>query len=317
MGLLQYYLGTGDSVALAGSSAAASSALGALESSTPVALAAAGGGVSFAQGRLSLRHALRGTAVATSMASLQSPSQFTLSGVALATASAVGELQVRAFGQDLFDPTSDFLRITDCLEQVSFQRMGELATQPVPHALRRGVRHGEVEPSNGHYQFGDVRWHLDRQEVATPPRPGDRVIDVEGRAWTCLDVEEDVHRSRWECHCRDLVVTEGLRSRVTVQVARWGKDAAGAAVPRWEDFRLNVAARVQPLAATTAMEHHRRGEQATAVMILGDPIPFDDVSNYRIVTSEGTVYKILELEQTQRLDVLPQVRVTRTPWPLE
>lgn len=209
---------------------------------------------------------------------------------------------------------TDDMAVADGLEAVTLlARDGnELAT--VEGALRRAVTTAEAASSNGLYQQGDVRWHLPTAALADAPPLGSRLVDAAGGEWTVLTVERATLSTRWACATRNLALAGGLDEQVTIQIAAVSQGEHGEPMLTWSDWRTNVAARLQPLSAEVTIEHQRRMVRVTHVAYLAAPWALSPV--HRMVRGE-TTYAVLRLRRAERIDVLTEVDLAQTPWPLD
>ncbi len=230
----------------------------------------------------------------------------------------LAKLTVDRLGACIFDPKPDFLDIVDCLELVNLRRSMFLPAERVDHAFRRNISIREVEASKGHYRLGDVRWHLDRQEVSTPPDPGAVIIDNDDNEWTLLEVRRDVQDSRWRCVTRNLVVAENLTSPIEIQRNEWTKGAHGEMIPHWVTVAANVRARIQEQSRSSEVVNDRQTSSRDTVIYVNVAIEDNfpgDLRRYRILDANGLVYKILRVDQSDRIDVLPRIHAEVSPSP--
>lgn len=210
-----------------------------------------------------------------------------------------------------FQPGTDFLEVVDGLEPVRWQRPGSAEERLIQRAKRRAVQVGEAAPSGGQYLAGDVHWHLHREELPAPPLLGTRIVDRQGLAWTILAVDQMAYDHRWRCHSRCLRLAAGLDAYVTIQVAAWGRDAAGAPLATWSDWRAGVPARIQPVSAEQTTDHGRHTTRATHTIVVDLETPLDELANHRVVGPDGAAYEIVAFDQARRIDVLPTFDVRR------
>jgi hypothetical protein len=128
-----------------------------------------------------------------------------------------------------------------------------------------------------------------------------------------LAVDQMAHDHRWRCHCRCLRLAAGLDAQVTIQVATWTKDSAGARRALWSDWQAGVAARLQPATAQAEATEHHATTIASHQVIVDLEEPLVELANHRLIGPDGRVYEIVKLEQAERIDVLPVLRV-RALW---
>jgi hypothetical protein len=182
------------------------------------------------------------------------------------------------------------------------------------HTLRRRLTHREAEASGGRYTTADVHWHLDAGELPQPPEIGSTLADDEGRTWTILQVDHDVHARRWRCTCRHVELRTLDDELLTVQTAVWSKDARGALAAAWTDVLTDVRARVQVVEARLVVEHHRRLVRITHRVYFEQPLPV--ALGYRLLRpATGEVLHVVGLQGAERIDRLAVVVAHSGPWP--
>lgn len=208
-----------------------------------------------------------------------------------------------------FDPSDDLASVADGLQSVTVKRPGSSESTEVTHALMRAVRTRELEESNGRYTAGDVAWHLPASELAAPPRPGDVIVDADGRRWTVLDVQQTVLGSRWRCVARNLAVVHGLDTYVDVEQATYTKGTGGAERATWHVWRTGLAARIQPAEIQVKDEHDRRTTAARFKVFLAEDLELDHT--HRIKGPDGAIYRILACRKAERIDALAEIDVLR------
>lgn len=76
-----------------------------------------------------------------------------------------------------------------------------IATYAIPHALKRQVSRREAAASGGRLELDDVIFEIPRLELATNPRPGDRIV-AGGRTWSVLFSDDATLRTRWRVFVR-------------------------------------------------------------------------------------------------------------------
>jgi len=208
-----------------------------------------------------------------------------------------------------FDPSDDLAGVADGLQSVTVKRPGSSGSTEVTHALRRALRTREVEASGGRYTAGDVAWHLPASELASPPRPGDVILDADGRRFTVLDVRQAVLGSRWRCVARNLAVVHGLDTYVDVQRATYSKGTGGAERATWHPWRTGLPARIQPAEIQVNNAHRRQTTAARFTVFLADDVELDHT--HRIKGPDGTIYRILACRKAERIDALAEIDVLR------
>ncbi len=190
-------------------------------------------------------------------------------------------------------------------------------SRPVRYALRRAVRLRESESSQGGAQAADVIWHLPSSQVSSPPQPGGTITDDRSVKWTILEVREETGGTRFRCLCRNLALAERLNTLVSIQSADYIKSQTGAAEPIWADALTELSARIQPVKTEVEAGEDGTGAQRLVRVILEVSPSFVPGRDYRVRDSAGATYKILHLEQDQRLDVLPVLVCLETPLPMD
>lgn len=215
-----------------------------------------------------------------------------------------------------FDPSADFARAADGTEPVMLHRRGSTpgsSPTAVPCALRRAVTTREAAQSHGQYTESDVTWHLPAEQLSSPPRLGDLILDDEDRRWTVLDVQLTTLRSRWRCVCRNLAVVHRLDDTVTILKAGYVKGDGGAAEPIWRPWKTGIRARIQPVATDVGTEHQARRSAARYEIFVEEDLALDQT--HRIQGPDGTIYKVLGTAGAERIGQLQTIHAEVTPWP--
>lgn len=201
-----------------------------------------------------------------------------------------------------FSPVGDFAAVCDGLQTVTLtDRDG--VEQTVTHALRRSIRSSEAAPSNGHHLMADVRWHLPIEEVTGEPLPG-WTIDDGTDEWTILVVSRDTLSDRWNCYSRNLVVTEGLNTLITIEVATVTKGDGGAHEQTWSTLASGVRAKIQRLSAESDTEHGVRQLDRTYRAYWREAL--DLRGKHRIIDNSGVKYLLTAYRDPERIDVLAE-----------
>ena len=208
-----------------------------------------------------------------------------------------------------FDPSDDFSNLVDGLTSATVTRPGSSATTEVTHALRRPIRTREAEKSEGRYTASDVVWHLPSSEISTPPRPGDVIVDEDGRRWTVLDVEKTTLDGRWRCVARNLAVVHGLDQYVDVEKATYAKGDGGADQPTWQVWKTGLRAKIQPAQVEVRDEHDGRATAAGFKVFLAEDVAVDHT--HRIKGPDGAVYRVTGCRKADRIDALVEIDVVR------
>lgn len=214
-----------------------------------------------------------------------------------------------------FDPRGDFELIADGLEKVQLRRR-DGNNLPLEKCLRRQITRREVQASNGHYRYGDSVFHLSTSELDDEPRLGDAIETLDAGTFTVLSVERQTLSDRWRCVGRNLQVSEALNERVTILVAgELERNAYGAVRPSiWIEEATDVIARVQPTTSERRVEHDQAEfpDLATCVLLYSRDLD----NTRRIRQADGTLWKIERVGKKDRIDVLMEAELIRTPWPL-
>ena len=209
-----------------------------------------------------------------------------------------------------FDPSDDLAGVVDGLTSATVTRPGSSTTTEVTHALRRPIRTREAEKSEGRYTASDVVWHLPSSEISTPPRPGDVIVDEDGRRWTVLDVEKTTLDGRWRCVARNLAVVHGLDQYVDVEKATYAKGDGGADQPTWQVWKTGLRAKIQPAQVEVRDEHDGRATAAGFKVFLAEDVAVDHT--HRIKGPDGAVYRVTGYRKADRIDALVEIDVVRT-----
>jgi len=214
------------------------------------------------------------------------------------------------------DPSTDLLQAADGLETVTLLRRGSSASTagtPIPHALRRAVTTREAAASDGRYTLSDVTWHLPAAELPTPPRLGDIVCDASGRRWAVLDAARTTLGSRWRCTARNLAVVYGLDDTINVLQAAYSKGVGGAMQPNWLPWKTGIRARIQPVATDIDSEYQARASTTRCLIFVEESLTLDH--RHRIQGPDGTVYKVVGVNEAERIGELQSIEAEVTPWP--
>lgn len=208
---------------------------------------------------------------------------------------------------------NDLAEVADALQAVTLRRRGSDQATTIPHALRGAATRGEVEASDGQVHAADVVWHWPVAELAEAPRLGDLVVDAAGTRWTVLEVGQATVGTRWRCHTRNLLVSAGLDALVTIERAELVKGEAGALEPRWAAEWAGVRARIQPQQAQTRVDHAELRTERHYRITVAEELPVD--STHRVAAADGSTFRIVGWERSQRIDQLPVLLAERTAGP--
>ena len=146
--------------------------------------------------------------------------------------------------------------------------------------------------------------------MSTPPRPGDVIVDEDGRRWTVLDVQEMTLDGRWRCVARNLAVAHGLDQYVDIEKATYAKGEGGADEPTWRVWKTGLRARIQPARVEVRDEHDRRATAAGFQVFLAEDVALDHT--HRIKGPDGAVYRVTGCRKADRIDALVEIDVVRT-----
>ena len=209
----------------------------------------------------------------------------------------------------VFDPVGDFVAVCDGLQAVTLaDREGD--TDAVAHALRRAVSLREADASDGLYTASDVHWHLPQEEVAGAPVLGGTITDADDEEWTILATSDDTLGDRWDCICRNLVITEQLNTLVTIQVSTSVKGETGAHEQTWADQQRGVRGRLQREEGQVQSAVGTRQIDPTYKFFFRETIRL--TSRHRIVDSDGNRYRVVGYQDPERIDKLAEARLK--PW---
>jgi len=202
----------------------------------------------------------------------------------------------------------DFSTVVDAVEPVVLLRRGSPGQVAIAAAWRFVDRTTESTPAGGYVTSADVVWQFEWSESVLP-RVGDRVQDASGSCYTLLAVERLPGDTRLRCESRDLRIAHGLDCRVAIEEASWGDLGGGLEITGWTVLRPAVHARIQPGRVEIDETTDPVSSTATYRITLEDPPLLDH--NHRIVSGDGNVYRLLEFENANRIDVLSVAVVRR------
>lgn len=189
----------------------------------------------------------------------------------------------------MFDPADDFVLAADGHAAVALVRAGGSSID-VPHALRQAVRRLGPEFGEPRSVAGEAVWHLPASETGSPPRPGDVVIDANGRGWTLLDVRAETLGSRWRCAARDIAAAFELTDAIDVERAIWTKGPSGVPEAAWSVWRSGVAARIEPIGGSLEQPHQARAARQDVRVYLAGDVPLK--AEHRLRSPDGAIYAI-------------------------
>ena len=203
----------------------------------------------------------------------------------------------------------DFANFVDRLESVTLQYRGSGGKVAISSALRHSTSTLEAEPSAGAAIQSDATWHLQLPEGEVSPSMGDVLIDESGNRWTILDLEELSYLGRWRCSTRELSVAFGCFDRVDIQRAIWDDLGSGPEIVDWSYAFTALPVKIQPLETTVDDSVSPEITASSFYIILSEQISLDP--DDRFVAEDGSIYKLVSLQQEDRLDVLPIAQVLK------
>lgn len=205
--------------------------------------------------------------------------------------------------------TGDFSAVVDALEPVTLRRRGSSEEIAIAKAWRYAARTAESEPAGGYVTASDTEWQLEWDAETPLPQVGDRIVDAMGECWTLLAVEQKQGGTRVHLHSRSLRIAHGLDGLVAIEEAVWEDLGAGPEITGWTTWLPTVHARIQPAVTTVDEATDPISSVATYRITLDTDALLDH--NHRIVSGDGTVYRLLTFENAERIDALPVATVRR------
>lgn len=184
----------------------------------------------------------------------------------------------------------------------------------VTNALKRAVSNREAMASGGKYRAGDVKWHIAQDELTNPPALGSFVIEGDGTEWTVIAVDEQTFTNRWRLWCRKLSVASDALGTVTIQKAMLSRSPSGAEVSAWQDWAINVAARIQRQASATTVVNDRRDMADRVTIYTKYQFPVDH--RFRVVGADGRTYKVQGYSMPEQIGGLFAIDAEVNPWAL-
>jgi hypothetical protein len=145
----------------------------------------------------------------------------------------------------------------------------------------------------------DVVWQIAWDNVNDDPRPGDWIVDADGRKWTVLAIEWRGARSRLNVETRQWAIL-GPTAWIDVQQAVWDDLGSGPEIVDWQTIQTAVPAWIQPLQTTVDTAADPISSTATYEVYLGEPLTLDH--NHRVVGADGTVYELMDVTRAARID---------------
>jgi len=206
---------------------------------------------------------------------------------------------------------TDFEQAVDGLEPVELRRRESGVAVRLEHCLRRGARTREGADSNGHCQLVEARWHLDAGELMAGPQLGDTIIDGAGTSWTIQEASLAALGTRWVCRSRALVLGDQFPQRITIERAVVTRGAHGEAVVGWQNWMVDVPARIQPMGGDARTENDQRLMRASHTIYLAESIEL--TGEHRVVHG-STAYQVIGYRKPERLGDWFAIEAVVVPW---
>jgi len=206
-----------------------------------------------------------------------------------------------------FSPVGDFESVCDGLQTVTLASRENPSDRVDVQALLRPVTDRELARSNGMYRAGDVRIHFAGSNDFAPV-PGDTVTDANDRQFTILTASLETLTDRWIVTARDLIISEGLNTLVTIQVATTAKGASGAHEQTWADLLTNVRGKIQRMSASQDDGRGVKRLDRSYVLYIREPLELTGI--YRVV-STGVIYRVTGYVNPESIDQLTTVSLER------
>ena len=211
----------------------------------------------------------------------------------------------------MFDPSDDFVAITDGTEAVTLLRRGStlgVAGTAIAHALRRAMTAGEAAvvnrgdvrkkvASSGRHIAATVVWHLPIAELPVVPGLGDWILDGDGQRWTILTVKRATLGARWRCETKNVAIAFGLDDTIAVL-----KNVNTVSEPVWRTWRTGVRARIQPSEVKIASDETSASTTKCYRIFVEENLELDHTCCIRGV--DGTIHTITRTLGTERIGEL-------------
>ena len=203
-----------------------------------------------------------------------------------------------------FNPIDD-MAIMDGLETVTVQSHDGTFTDTADNSIHRRISNSEAEASNGRFIRDDVVFHVPKQELNFTPYAGCRLTDASGIVWSILSAHVETIGTRWRLACRHHDILNEAATLVTIQRATWSKSEGGAQQQTWGTLASNQRCWIQRLSARVGSEDGQRESKASyrahfeSQTIVG--------AGNRIVSSDGTKYRVVGDSNSDRIDQLYSV----------
>ena len=201
------------------------------------------------------------------------------------------------------DASNDFGLLVSGGEQISLYPRGAAEPVAIQNAVRGPVEASESEPSGGAALQADAEWRFQLPGGAAPPEVGDSLVDASGTAWVALSTNHSQPLNRWSLATRVLKIEGGCPDRVDIQRPIWEEDE----IVGWRHLvtALPVKIQLDQIIQREVGDTLTSQKEYRIIMVQQIEMQEDD----RIVRDDGTVYRLLALEQPDRIDVPLVARV--------
>lgn len=183
--------------------------------------------------------------------------------------------------------------------------------------LEEPVDTTEAEPAGGQVIKMDTLKIWPASQSVKPPLGS--VIVTHGIYWTILAVRYKHQVKTWECRCRNLsIVTNPINpdlNRAWILKASFTKGRANEAKANWKGYisdqlpptdEDSIVARFQPSVEDAMIRFNGEWIKDTYRVFLQDQLAIDVTgADWRAVDMNGGRYRIMSVNQEQRIDVLP------------
>ena len=211
----------------------------------------------------------------------------------------------------MFDPSDDFVAVTDGAETVTLLRRGSTlgtAGTAIAHALRRAVTAGEAPvvnrgdvrknvASSGRHVAATVVWHLPIAELPIAPGLGDWILDGDGQRWTILAIKRATLGARWRCETKNVAIAFGLDDTITVL-----KNVNTVSEPVWRTWKTGVRARIQPNEVKITSDETSASTTKSYRIFVEDDLTLDHTHCIR--SADGPVHTITRTLGADRIGEL-------------
>lgn len=209
------------------------------------------------------------------------------------------------------DIATDFVDVVDGLTAITHVLRDE-STQSIDDCLRRSITLKEATQSNGKFTTEDVAFHFPISQIAAEPELGSFIRDTDGD-WTILAVQTQTLNNRYRLICRLLTIVDEQATLVTIQRAKWAKDATGGLVATWYDYLLDQRCKIQRDTATVEMTHDAQHMPALGWAYFQTQIAVTNEMRIVDVANE-TIYQIVGASEFDSISALFRVRIRSDKW---